>query len=81
MSFSFVVFFLYESFLTFDFPFFPFSFFFLKRIAVGITGNAAVCADASNDQIFIKVLVVEVFASVLGIFGLIVGILMISNAQ
>lgn len=50
-------------------------------MAVGITGNAAVTADAANPDIFIRVLVVEVFASVLGIFGLIVGILMISASQ
>jgi V-type H+-transporting ATPase proteolipid subunit len=50
-------------------------------VAVGITGNAAVTADAANPDIFIKVLVVEVFASVLGIFGLILGILGFTAAK
>eukprot|EP01126_Amoeba_proteus_P045277 TRINITY_DN505_c0_g1_i1.p1 TRINITY_DN505_c0_g1~~TRINITY_DN505_c0_g1_i1.p1 ORF type:complete len:206 (-),score=32.06 TRINITY_DN505_c0_g1_i1:73-603(-) len=48
-------------------------------VSVGITGSAVVTADASNPDIFVKVLVIEVFASVLGIFGLIVGILLVSG--
>lgn len=54
--------------------------FLTGSVSVGITGGAAVTADASNPDIFIRVLVIEVFASVLGIFGLIVGILQISSA-
>ncbi|KAI3406026.1 vma16 [Candida oxycetoniae] len=50
-------------------------------IAVGITGSTAAISDAADSALFVKILVVEIFGSVLGLFGLIVGLLMTGKAQ
>lgn len=50
-------------------------------IAVGITGATAAVSDAADSSLFVKILVVEIFGSVLGLFGLIVGLLMATKAQ
>lgn len=49
-------------------------------IAVGITGATAAVADAANSALFVKILVIEIFGSVLGLLGLIVGLLMAGKA-
>lgn len=50
-------------------------------ISVGITGSTAAISDAADSSLFVKILVVEIFGSVLGLFGLIVGLLMAGKAQ
>lgn len=49
-------------------------------VSVGITGATAAVADAADSSLFVKILVIEIFGSILGLLGLIVGLLMAGKA-
>lgn len=53
----------------------------LCGVSVGVAGSTAAISDATDPALFVKVLIIEVFASIMGLFGLIVGLLMSGKAQ
>lgn len=59
-------------------------FFSLKchcSLSVGICGSSCALSDAQNGELFAKMLIAQIFASALGIYGIIIGIIVSNFGQ
>lgn len=53
----------------------------LFSLSVGICGSSCALSDAQNGELFAKMLIAQIFASALGIYGIIIGIIVSNFGQ